>query len=343
MAKESRASKILYAINKLVALVSLAAYALPFLAPKLFPFLSVLTLGFPLLLLVNFFFFAFWVLQLKKKFIPSALILILGVTFITKFYNFSNTKERNTVNDEISLLSYNVRLFNKYEWLPSKTVPQDIFDFIAIESPSIVCLQEYAPSKNFNLNSYPYKYISLHGNKVKTGQAIFSKFPIINKDVIGFPNSNNNVIYADLVIHSDTVRVYSMHLQSIKITKDLAEAEINEENSKHIFNRISSAFTEQQLQSELIADNYASCNYKKVMCGDMNNSAFSYVYRTIKDDMNDVFEKAGSGFGRSYNFNYYPARIDYIFLDKSIECTYFKTDQSFKNSDHFPLLTSFKM
>lgn len=343
MAKESKASKVLYAINKLVALISLAAYVLPFLAPKLFPFLSVLTLGFPLLLLVNFFFFAFWVLQLKKKFIPSALILLLGFTFITKFYNFSDTKERSTENSEISLLSYNVRLFNKYEWLPSKTVPQDIFDFISIESPAIVCLQEYTASSNFSLNSYPYKYISLHGNKVKTGQAIYSKYPIINRDVIGFPNSNNNVIYADLLINSDTVRVYSMHLQSIKITKDLVDAEINEANSKHIFKRISSAFAEQQLQSELVAANYASCSYKKVMCGDMNNSAFSYVYRTIKDDMNDAFEIAGSGFGRSYNFNYYPARIDYIFLDKSFECTYFKTDQSFVNSDHFPLLTSFKM
>ena len=51
----------------------------------------------------------------------------------------------------------------------------------------------------------------------------------------------------------------------------------------------------------------------------MNNSAFSFVYRTIKGSMQDAFESNGEGFGKTYNFKYYPARIDYIFADKNIQ------------------------
>lgn len=71
----------------------------------------------------------------------------------------------------------------------------------------------------------------------------------------------------------------------------------------------------------------------------MNNSAFSYVYRNIKGTMIDAFESAGSGFGASYNFKYYPARIDYVFVEEGVEVKEFKTDNSVELSDHYPVYT----
>ena len=71
----------------------------------------------------------------------------------------------------------------------------------------------------------------------------------------------------------------------------------------------------------------------------MNNSAFSFVYRTIKGSMQDAFESNGEGFGKTYNFKYYPARIDYIFADKNIQIKSFETLNDFYNSDHFPLIS----
>ena len=68
----------------------------------------------------------------------------------------------------------------------------------------------------------------------------------------------------------------------------------------------------------------------------MNNSAFSYVYRTIKGELKDAFEEAGSGFGKSYNYKYYPARIDYIFVEQNIEVKQFSSLDYFIQSDHFP-------
>ena len=74
----------------------------------------------------------------------------------------------------------------------------------------------------------------------------------------------------------------------------------------------------------------------------MNNSAFSYVYRTIKGDLKDAFEEAGTGFGKSYNYKYYPARIDYVFVDNAIQVKQFSSLDYFIQSDHFPQIARLK-
>lgn len=337
MREESFISKVVFFFNKVLALLTFLAYILPFLAPKFFPFLSVLTLLMPLFLILNFAFFALWALQLKRKMLLSGMVLFFGITFINKFYKFSENNLPSETND-ITLMSYNVRLFNLYEWLPAKDVPEQITEVIQDYNPDILCLQEYSPNDRVRLRNFPYKFVEVKGGKNKYGQAIYSKFEIINKGEIDFPNSSNNVIFADIVNKKDTIRVYSMHLQSVKISTDIHE-NIDENKSKFIFKRISEAFSEQQLQAEMIKEHYQNCSYPKIICGDMNNSAFSYVYRTIKGEMKDAFETAGKGFGKSYNFDFYPARIDYIFTDNQFKIKEFKNDTKVKLSDHFPIYT----
>lgn len=330
-------NKIVFFLNVLVAVGTLLGYVLPFLAPKLFPLLSVFTLILPSLLLLNFFFLLYWAVQVKRQVILSALILVLGFTFITKFYKITGKDEPTDPND-IVLMTYNVRLFNLFKWIPDEFVPQKIKEFVDLQDPDILCLQEYSKSAALNFKQYPYKYVVSHGDKIKTGQAIYSKYRIIDKGEINLPNSNNNVIFADVLIQSDTLRVYSIHLQSVSISPDIHE-KLDEEKSKRIFKRIASAFKEQQMQSELIQSHMKDATHRKVICGDMNNSAFSYVYSNIKGDLKDAFIEAGSGFGKSYDFPYYPMRIDYVFVDPSILVKSFKTYSDFRNSDHFPIVT----
>lgn len=334
MQKQSWRSKIMFYLNIAVAIASFVAYTLPFLAPKAFPFLSVLTLILPFFLMVNFLFFLFWLLQLKRQMLLSGVLLLLGISFLNRFYKFS---EINLPEDptDFKLMSYNVRLFNLYEWLPNDDVPFQISNLLFDEQPDILCLQDYSPNDDVNVNMFKYKLIKLEGDRLKFGQAIYSKFKIVNSGEIAFPNSFNSVIYADILKENDTLRVYSMHLESIKISADINQ-EMDEKRSKFIFNNISKAFSQQQNQSELIKEHYLSCHHPKIICGDMNNSAFSYVYRTIKGELKDAFEEAGSGFGKSYNYKYYPARIDYIFVEQNIEVKQFSSLDFFIQSDHFP-------
>lgn len=327
----------MFFFNIVLAILTLVAYLLPFLAPKMFPFLSVLTLVLPLMLIVNIVFVFFWVIQLKRQVFLSVVVLLVGITFFNKFYKFSG-KDLIVEDNDFTVMSYNVRLFNVFEWMGKQNIPEDIVDFVASQHPDILCIQEYTTSVKVDLSAYKYKYILMQGDNIHTGQAIFSKFPIIEKGEIDFPGSDNNVVFADIKMRRDTIRVYSFHLQSTKISPDIHE-KIDEAKSKKIFRRMGEAFAEQQLQSEMIKEHATDCKYPKIMCGDMNNSAFSYVYRNIKGNMKDAFEEAGEGFGKTYDYEFYPARIDYILVDKAFEVKNFKSFDTFVNSDHFPITT----
>lgn len=329
-------NKVIYTGNIVLVLLTLMGYILPYMAPKLFPFLSVLTLILPTLLILNLVFVVYWAVQFKRQVFLSIVVFLIGYTFFTKFYKFSGNNEE-VYESDFTVLSYNVRLFNLFNWLPNENVPENIKRFIEEQNPDIICFQEYSKYADYELDDYKFRHIIMHGNKIKSGQAIFSKYRIIDEGEIALPNSDNNVVYADIVKNKDTIRVYSIHLQSVNISPDINE-KIDEYKSKRIFNRLSEAFKVQQLQSELIQAHMEDFKGHKIICGDMNNTAFSYVYKNIRGNMNDAFVEAGSGFGQTYNYKYYPARIDYILVDDVFDVKEFKTFKEFKNSDHFPIM-----
>ncbi len=336
-------NKAMFFFNIVLTILTFLAYVLPFLAPKLFPLLSVLTLILPLFLILNGLFFMYWLIQFKKQIFLSGLVLLMGITFINKFYKFSAINLPSSEKDFV-VMSYNVRLFNLFDWLPNTDVATYIRTFINDKNPDIVCIQEYSSAAQIDLKVYPHRYIFMQGNKIKSGQAIFSKYPIIDEGNLKFPHSNNSVIFADIKKGKDIIRVYNMQLQSIKISPDVNEIsenidEINQQKSEMVFMRISSAFKKQQQQAEIIMNHKKDCKYPIIICGDMNNSAYSFVYRNIKGDLNDTFEEAGSGFGNTYHFRYYPARIDYIFADSKMQVKSFESYPDFVNSDHYPIMT----
>jgi endonuclease/exonuclease/phosphatase family metal-dependent hydrolase len=333
----------MYGLNIILIIVTFIAYVLPFLAPKAFSFLSVLTLILPLFLILNGLFFLFWVLQLKRQLVFSGIILLLGITFINKFYKFSSTDLLKEEKD-FTVMSYNVRLFNLFEWIKDENVGNDILSFVNDKNPDILCIQEYSENANIDIRVYKYKAVFIEGDKIKTGQAIFSKFPIFNQGNLHLLQDGNNIVFADIKKGKDTLRVYNMHLQSIKISPDVDEISnnvdaIDKKKSQMVISRIRNAFKRQEFQTDIFVKHKKECNYPLIICGDMNNSAFSYVYRNIKGNLNDCFEEAGHGFGQTYKFKYYPARIDYIFADKKMKVKSFKNFSKFEKSDHFPIMT----
>ena len=328
--------KILWLVNRMLAVIVLLSYSLPFLPPKTFAILSVLSLGVALLILVNVFFVVYWAVKLKKQFLLSLVVLVIGYLSFGSLYKFdapTNVKASNAIN----VMSYNVRLFNLYNWLPAANVETHITDFITTASPDILSLQEYHPHKNVDLSLFKYKYEKLSGKTTKYGQAIFSKFPIINSGSIAFPNTSNNAIFVDLVMDKDTVRVYNIHLESLRIDPKL-EA-LSKEGSERVFKRVGNTFKMQQSQTELFLEHKAKCPYKMIVCGDFNNTAFSYVYRKIKGSLNDAFEMAGTGFGPTYNFRFFPVRIDFILADTDFNVNNFNT-YSVEHSDHYPVMAT---
>jgi endonuclease/exonuclease/phosphatase family metal-dependent hydrolase len=330
--------KLIFIINSIAAFLLLLSYILPFIPPKAFATLSVLSLAVPILLILNLLFAVFWLLRVKKQLLLSLIVLLLGYGYIGSLYKFSSSK--NVLDDaNFTVMSFNVRLFNTFEWLPSKTVKKDILALFESEQPDILCLQEYRQGDPIQLKGY-YDYNATYNGVIKGGQTIFSKFPIINSGSLEFPNTHNNAIFVDLVIKSDTIRVYNVHLQSAGINTEV-EA-LKKETSENLLKRLATTFKTQQEQAELINDHKAKCPYKIIITGDFNNTAYSYVYNTIKGDFVDAFEAAGNGFGKTFAFKFFPLRIDFILADEAFEVNNFKSFNK-ELSDHYPIKATLKL
>ena len=316
----------------------LLSYILPYIEPKRFAFISVLSLTVPFLILINILFAIYWLLKVKKQVLLSAIVLLIGFQYLGSLYKFSTSKHVED-SENIAVMNYNVRLFNLFNWLPEEDIAQKISTFIKEKNPDIISMQEYRPDEKLSLGDY-HKYEEIAGDRIKNGQAIFSKFPIVNSGSIEFPNTGNNAIFVDVVKGVDTIRVYNVHLQSLKI--DANKDPLKNETSENLFKRVSNTFRMQQFQTELFLMHKSICPYKLIICGDFNNTAYSYVYNEISEGLQDAFVEAGNGFGRSFNFKFFPVRIDFILADDSFEINGFKTFDV-KYSDHYPIMSRVKI
>ena len=270
----------------------------------------------------------------------SLIVLLLGYNYITGFVKFSDAEVDEENNSDFSLMSYNVRMFNAYEWSDRKDIPEKITGFIQEKDPDILCVQEHYVGAAALARIYPYEYIKLKGRNAEFGSAIFSKYPIINRGSLDFPqDGNNNAIYTDLVIgREDTVRVVNVHFQSLNIKPGIDD--LQKEDSKKLLGRIGYGFSLQQEQAEMLLEHLQKSPYRTIIAGDFNNTSFSYIYDLIKQDgrFNDAFLEAGSGFGKSFKLDYFPLRIDFLLVENEMKINEFRKFEV-DYSDHYPVLT----
>ena len=176
-----------------MATLLLLSCLLPYISPLAFPSFAILSLLAPILIFINIAFVIYWLIYFKKQFLLSSIILVIGWFLIPKLYKF--TENSSSFNDYLKVMSYNVRVFNFWNWADDKDTPKRIKNFIKDQAPDIVLVQEYYNKEKNNLK-YPYSFIKKAKSKQnKAGLAIFSKYPIINKGSLDFKKSANNAIY----------------------------------------------------------------------------------------------------------------------------------------------------
>ncbi|MDD3722450.1 MAG: endonuclease/exonuclease/phosphatase family protein [Lutibacter sp.] len=323
--------KFIFILNSLFATLLLLSYLNYYISPLTISFFAFISLLIPVLIAVNILFSVYWLIRLKKQIFLSIFVLAIGYQYVAKFYTF---KEKEVLlTDDVKIMSYNVRMFNLYKWIKEKNVDEKIYDFINSKEPDILCIQEFHPSLKEGLK-YPYEYIKVSNKNNRLGHAIFSKFKIINSGSLNFSNTGNNAIFADIVKNNDTVRVYNIHLESLSL--DPKDDYFTQENSEKFRTRVQKAFKIQVNQVSLIMLHQEKITYKSIICGDFNNTAFSYVYHQLRKGKNDAFEVAGKGFGGTFDYKL-PVRIDYILTDSRIKVNNFKT-YDVRFSDHFPIM-----
>ncbi len=338
--RRSKFNKVIFFFNTIVALLLLSACAVPYISDERFAFLSFLSLAVPVLVGINFLFLFYWLVLRRRQFWLSLFVLIFGYFNLGTFVTFKLTEEA-VLEEDLSVMSYNVRGFNRFKELDNPNVFEDIKQFIEKERPDIVCFQEpgYRRKKEY-LKEYPYQYLDYIYMNGKVLLGIFSKYPIVGRDLICFPDSSNNGAYADILYKNDTIRVYNVHLQSLGVTP--GKGKIRNSPKDKLFKKITRRFSLQQQQSKMVEEHMKANKYKQILCGDFNNTQFSNAYHTIKGDKQDTFIEKGVGYGRTLNFHGLPMRIDFIMADAELKVKSHKNYNE-KYSDHYPIMASFAL
>lgn len=330
-------NKIVFFINFILVALLLIACVVPYITAESLSFLSILSLGVPVLVVGNLAFFLYWALQLKYQMMYSLSVLIFGYLMFGDFVKF-NLEKGGLQKEDLRVMSYNVHGFQVRGRFNSELADK-IKKLINDEQPDIICFQEAGHTMKKDLFNYPYLFFK----KIYTGKvhlAILSKYPIIKSEIINFPNSVNNGSYADIVYQNDTIRVYNMHMQSLGITP--GSSYVRSRPVEKTFRRLSSRFEKQLRQAKIIEAHRASNPFKTIACVDMNNTQFSNIYHLLKGDLQDTFIEEGSGLGRTYDLLHIPIRIDYIMADTAFEITGHK-NFDVKYSDHFPVMASLRL
>ena len=337
------------------------AYLTPFIHPNTIPLLPLVGLGYWIILSSVMVLLIIWALMKSRwTLIILGFILIGGKLHFRTFAFGSNEEQKN--GTELHILSYNVRLFDLYNVKQSNSyiTRNKIFSYLKERDADVVCFQEFyhqdRPSKFVTRDTLKQilktvdtheRYAHKMNGHQNFGIAVFSKYPIIEKGNVAFPeehSSFNYCIYTDIIKDTDTFRIYNVHLQSIKLQKDdyalFDENNTNSaEQSSNIFKliqKINRAYPVRAEQAEIIMTHIDNSPYPVVVCGDFNDTPLSYCYNQFSATLTDAFRNTSKGIGSTYAGKIPVGRIDYIFHSASIGSRDFVIQKE-KLSDHYAI------
>ena len=327
-----------------------------------FVWFSYLGLIFPFLIVAQIGFVIFWITRKKWLFLISVGVLVASFPAVNRVFtapfhkNHPITEEKPTVK----LLTYNVAIFGGEKEF------KNIMNVIEEADADIVCLQEFGCYTSHNLltqhqivsafrKHYPYKHLWYKNQRdnVSWGVATFSKYPIINKAKVEYSSAYNVSIYSDVVIDSDTVRVFNNHLESNKFTmRDVKHYKsLSDDFSREKFwliteklsYKLGAAYRVRAHQARAVRASIEESPYPVVVCGDFNDVPQSYAYRTIAKNLDDIETTTSWGYNYTFHANGMFVDIDHVLVSqqKITPLHYSVIRESY--SDHYPVLTEWQV
>lgn len=362
------AKRFLIILNVVVALLFTLACIAPYLDPARWWAISFLGLGFAIILFILLGFMIFWLFVKPRYFFISLVAMILGWKSISVLFaiNTNETFVKAKQKSAIRVVHWNVARF--VEWSRNNNAGSKkrlkMMDQLQAQNADVLCLVEFFHSTDSiyydNLPyvmkklGYPYYNFSWEGDGYKqwVGQAIFSRFPIVDSGIVRFPKPGiqETLIHADIARGPDTFRVFTTHLQSFQLKPEdytrIEKIKNREdsliENSRNIFTKLRRATVLRSQQANIVRWELDKSPHPFILTGDLNDVPNSYTYFIIREDLKDVFLEKGWGIGRTYNGLSPTLRIDYMFATKEFEVLQFNRIAR-DLSDHYMLVADFRL
>ena len=354
----------LLATNVAAVAFLLASYGALYINPAKAWIFAFFGLAYPIILILNLIFVFIWLFLWKRYIFISLICILLGWNNLRALYPFRFSEGEPAKGINLKVLSFNVhRLYGPVLSAKSGEARSKVTDFISGQKADILFIQEFFAkgedylqtlekfTKSITLQYYSFSNYRGYLYKQKINAiAIFSKYPIVNSGHFKLQDGSLFAIFADILINNDTIRLYNLHLESIRFGNEdysfyshLTEPD-NEneaiqlkEGSKRMLWKLRKAFILRSAQVKILSEHLLQCRYPVILGGDFNDTPSSYTYYQMTRILDDSFVKSGKGFFESTYTGKFPSfRIDYIMFSSHFNSVgYKKMDVSL--SDHYPI------
>lgn len=293
-----------------------------FVSPEEGGFWATAALLMPVVLLANLAAMVWWLIRRRwiVALMPlSALLLNLGyVSSMLRLPDFGTPDREH----DIRIATLNVNGFRQLG--PKSITAGAVAEMMRHEKVDVLCLQEFLddkelPSESIGaLFSRRMPYFASEGNG-----ALASRYPILDFRYVRFPDTSNDYLRADLLVEGDTMRIFSVHLQTSGIAQLRRRFQKDYHREAPVDSMLVSVDRNSRIRAAQVRQIRAEMDaspYPVILAGDFNDTPSSYTYRAMKGAMRDGFRSCGSGYGGTFRYLGGLLRIDYIFYDDAFEC-----------------------
>lgn len=318
-------------IAHLVIVALLASTILnAYFAPRDFPLLNFLSLGFPFLMIVNVFLILFWIVLFKKR---ALVFIVITIFFLTPIRRWINYSSKNEGSASFKMVTYNIKGSSFKE--NSLT---EIQDLVNSANADVVFIQE------IGYEDKRPSFKNLTGDEHPQVVSFYTKHKVVKTGSLDF-TENAEGRFADIEINGKIIRFINVYLEPFQLKKEMVKPtssiDANEEKAKSLIRRFIPVFKLHQDEVNTMKDFIQQSPYPVIVGGDFNSVPNSYEYYTINSVLKDAFLEAGSGSATSFHDYKFPIRIDYLFTSKEIKCKSYKVNRTKDASDHYPVFAEF--
>src|SRR5688572_18447194 len=269
---------VLVLCNIFAALLFLAGAFVQYFNPTQWWFMRLITLSLPYILLILIFFLIVWIFSRSLWVFLSIITIAIAWEKVENIipFNFTSTFTVQKKPGNIRIMSWNVEQFDILQHKTHPEVKEQMLQLINQFQPDIACFQEMVGGdddkainylgdikRRLKFKSYYYSYdirLDFDGDH-HFGILIFSKFPMLKRQTISvYPYDYNSIFqYVDLLANDDTIRVFNIHLQSLKFSRSNFQyldnpdfkSDSGLQKSKNIISKLKRGFLKRGLQANI--------------------------------------------------------------------------------------------
>ena len=288
--------------------------------------------------------------QWLKSLLPGAILVMTWSSFSLVFSlgagGVSDAEAKEWKDDSLSVLTFNVRRLDEFGWLEGDQTRMDIASWLGERDEAIWCFQEFPSNGDEVLQDAGFSFESSNRTLVAwsdgAGPAIASSYPVIHSEGWMFSESagQGRVMQADVLVRADTIRVFSVHLQSLQMKESdykAVDEGPNQREGFRLLGLVSSASAARAQQAQELKKRMDDSPYPVIVAGDFNDVPMSYAMSVLRSNgTHDTFEASDFGFKGTHIGSVPGLRIDAILVDESMLTLKHET-HDVELSDHRPV------